>query len=81
MDRQDRQDFCIGLGRYWRSITVPGRYRILLILSIHVNLTAVFSKNPIFCRQNALQPFLFVRFNYRTSKAARDRGHNRRPQR
>ena len=32
----DRQDFCIGLERYRPSTTVPGRYRILSILSIHV---------------------------------------------
>ena len=76
MDRQDRQDFGIGLERYWWSITVLGRYRILLILSIHVNLTAFFSKIPIFRRQNDLQLFPFVGFNDCTSKAARDRGHN-----
>ena len=44
-------------------------------------LTTIFSKNPIFRSQNALQLFPFVGFNDRTSKAARDRGHNRRPQR
>ena len=33
---RDRQDFCIGLERYWLSITVPYKHKILSILSIHV---------------------------------------------
>ena len=36
MDRQDRQDSCIGLERLLTSGTVLYRPKILLILSIHV---------------------------------------------
>ena len=61
------------IDRQYRSNQIPN---ILSILSIHVNLTAIFSKIPIFRRQNALQLFPLVGFNDRTSKAARDCGPN-----